>query len=226
MCFVYWLNLIQVYLLPLEENSDEKIVKRYPRDHYFVKSENSCLFSLKYSPNDNHIVAGGNDSHVYLYDHNNGKLLNSIKIDRENQLDVNNVAFLSDGNPNLVLSGCNKGIIKLWDLRSHERYFNKSSKHVGAFGGHFDGITYIDTKNDGRYFLSNSKDQSIKLWDVRMVTPYAKIPKNLPLHTWNYLFSRVPRYCKFLIYMQYIFIIKTFNIILYFRLQSNKNFGW
>lgn len=30
-----------------------------------------------------------------------------------------------------------------------------------------DGITFIDPRGDGRYLLTNSKDQSIKLWDVR-----------------------------------------------------------
>jgi WD40 repeat protein len=40
-------------------------------------------------------------------------------------------------------------------------------KPVGVFIGHLGGITFLDSKEDGRYFLSNSKDQSIKLWDVR-----------------------------------------------------------
>lgn len=32
------------------------------------------------------------------------------------------------------------------------------------------GITYIDPKGDGRYVISNGKDQSLKLWDLRMMT--------------------------------------------------------
>lgn len=38
---------------------------------------------------------------------------------------------------------------------------------MGFFSGHLDGITYIDSKNDSRYIISNSKDQTIKLWDLR-----------------------------------------------------------
>jgi len=30
---------------------------------------------------------------------------------------------------------------------------------VGVLAGHTDGITYIDTRGDGRFILSNSKDQ-------------------------------------------------------------------
>lgn len=40
-------------------------------------------------------------------------------------------------------------------------------REAGAFVGHIEGITYIDSKNDGRYILSNGKDQSMKLWDLR-----------------------------------------------------------
>ncbi|KAF6774362.1 hypothetical protein AHF37_06059 [Paragonimus kellicotti] len=33
-----------------------------------------------------------------------------------------------------------------------------------------DGITYLDTNADGFYFLSNSKDQTVRLWDLRKHT--------------------------------------------------------
>lgn len=33
--------------------------------------------------------------------------------------------------------------------------------------GHLEGITFIDSRGDGRYFISNGKDQTIKLWDIR-----------------------------------------------------------
>ena len=33
--------------------------------------------------------------------------------------------------------------------------------------GHTEGLTYVDSKGDGRYVLSNGKDQTMKLWDLR-----------------------------------------------------------
>lgn len=33
--------------------------------------------------------------------------------------------------------------------------------------GHTEGLTYVDSKGDGRYVLSNAKDQTCKLWDLR-----------------------------------------------------------
>lgn len=41
------------------------------------------------------------------------------------------------------------------------------AKPVGVFAGHRDGITFIDSRQDDRYLLTNSKDQTIKVWDLR-----------------------------------------------------------
>jgi DDB1- and CUL4-associated factor 11 len=40
-------------------------------------------------------------------------------------------------------------------------------REAGVFIGHTEGLTYVDSKGDGRYVLSNSKDQTAKLWDLR-----------------------------------------------------------
>ena len=41
------------------------------------------------------------------------------------------------------------------------------SREAGVFLGHTEGLTYVDSKGDGRYVLSNGKDQTMKLWDLR-----------------------------------------------------------
>ena len=41
------------------------------------------------------------------------------------------------------------------------------SREAGVFMGHTEGLTYVDSKGDGRYVLSNGKDQNMKLWDLR-----------------------------------------------------------
>jgi len=33
--------------------------------------------------------------------------------------------------------------------------------------GHTEGITYVSAKGDGRYIISNGKDQALRLWDLR-----------------------------------------------------------
>lgn len=59
-------------------------------------------------------------------------------------------------------------LIKVWDRRALNE---KKPKPVGLLAGHIDGITYIDPKGDGRHLISNCKDQTIKLWDMRVFSP-------------------------------------------------------
>ena len=51
------------------------------------------------------------------------------------------------------------------------------SREAGVFMGHTEGLTYIDSKGDGRYVLSNGKDQTMKLWDLRKMMPTEKASK-------------------------------------------------
>jgi len=76
---------------------------------------------------------------------------------------VNSVKFI-DESSKLLISGGDDGICKIWDRRLLSE---NSSKPVGMFAGHTDGITHVSSQGDGLFFISNSKDQSIKLWDMR-----------------------------------------------------------
>lgn len=84
----------------------------------------------------------------------------------------------------------------MWDRRS----LNESNpKEIGFFVGHLDGITYIDSKQDTRYLISNSKDQSIKLWDMRV---FSSNNSESAMHQrrriryqtrWDYRWDEVPK---------------------------------
>lgn len=56
--------------------------------------------------------------------------------------------------------------IQVWDRRC----FGTRKQAAGILIGHLEGITYIDTRGDGRYLISNGKDQAIKLWDIRKMS--------------------------------------------------------
>ena len=47
-------------------------------------------------------------------------------------------------------------------------------KAAGFLMGHLEGITFIDSRGDGHYFISNGKDQTTKLWDIRKMSSNAK----------------------------------------------------
>jgi WD repeat-containing protein 23 len=52
--------------------------------------------------------------------------------------------------------------------------FISKGKAAGVLMGHLEGITFIDSRGDGRYFISNGKDQTTKLWDIRKMSSNAK----------------------------------------------------
>jgi len=140
---------------------------------------NFCLFSIKFSEASNEILGGSNDRHLYLYDLAAGKRTEKIYAHSD---DINAVAF-ADESSNILISGSDDMLCKVWDRRAMTR----PARPVGTMVGHLHGITHISPKGDGRYFISNSKDQSIKLWDMRkMSSPDATPPG---IHSLDYRFS-------------------------------------
>lgn len=59
--------------------------------------------------------------------------------------------------------------MQVWDRRC----FVANGRPAGVLMGHLEGITFIDTRGDGRYLISNGKDQALKLWDVRKMSSNA-----------------------------------------------------
>lgn len=43
--------------------------------------------------------------------------------------------------------------------------------------GHTEGITNVAAKGDGRYIVSNGKDQALRLWDLRKMHSSAEFDK-------------------------------------------------
>lgn len=50
-----------------------------------------------------------------------------------------------------------------------------SSVPSGVLVGATEGLTYVDTKGDGRYILANGKDQAMRLWDLRKMRTWGEI---------------------------------------------------
>lgn len=56
--------------------------------------------------------------------------------------------------------------LQVWDRRC----LAAKGKPAGTLMGHLEGITFLDSRGDGRYLISNGKDQAIKLWDIRKMS--------------------------------------------------------
>ncbi|KAK3069911.1 hypothetical protein LTR53_011373 [Teratosphaeriaceae sp. CCFEE 6253] len=117
------------------------------------------IWSLRFSGDGGEIVAGTSDQSVYVYDLEAQRSILRIPGHRD---DVNAVCFGDKMSPHILYSGSDDTTVKVWDRRSLA-----SMRPAGMFLGHTEGVTYIDSKGDGRYVISNGKDQTCKLWDLR-----------------------------------------------------------
>ncbi|KAK6087815.1 WD repeat domain-containing protein [Seiridium cupressi] len=134
------------------------------------------IWSIRFSGDGKELVAGTNANSIVVYDIESRRVLHSIEGHDDH---VNAVCFADKSSPHILYSGSDDATIKVWDRRSMG-----DRREAGAFVGHIEGLTYIDSKGDGRYILSNGKDQSMKLWDLKMMYTTAEFrEKNPTRHT-------------------------------------------
>lgn len=134
----------------------------------------TCMFGIRFSPDEREILAGCNSGRVIIYDlHRKTPSVPSVRCHDD---DINSVGYLDDCG-NLFATGSDDSTIKVWDRRtmsSAQADSDEMATCVGGFTGHHQGITCVQGKGDSRFLISNSKDQSMKLWDLRkMATPAA-----------------------------------------------------
>lgn len=148
-----------------------------------------CVFSIAASMDSREVLGGANDGCLYVFDRELNK--RTLKIDAHED-DVNAVAF-ADVSSQLLFSGSDDALCKVWDRRTLRE---NSPQPVGVLAGHRDGITFIDSKGDARYLISNSKDQTIKLWDVRKFSPKEGLNASrlaVTQQNWDYRWQQVPQ---------------------------------
>lgn len=182
--FIYssWSEYIHICNIHGEYETHEALVLS-PEDRRF------CIFSLRFSQDGREILGGANDECIYVYDRDLNK--RSLKI-RSHEDDVNSVAF-ADSTSHILFSGGDDGLCKVWDRRTLNE---DCPRPVGILAGHIDGITYIDPKGDGRHLITNSKDQTIKLWDMRAFSSQesAKAARTIvSSQNWDYRWQRIPK---------------------------------
>jgi len=147
------------------------------------ETDRFCLFSIRFSANGREILGGSSDSCVYLYDLERNERVVRVRAHTD---DINAVEWADDSS-NVFYSGSDDNLCKVWDRRLLDG--GQSGSAVGVMCGHMDGITCLNSKNDGHYFISNSKDQTIKLWDTRKML--SSSPSNYqPRRRWDYRYGQ------------------------------------
>jgi DDB1- and CUL4-associated factor 11 len=156
-----------VYLAPTDPHTDQDpIPLEFAQRGYY----RSCgIWSLRFSGDGREIVAGTSDRSVYVYDIESRRTILRIPGHTD---DVNAVCYADPNSPHVLFSGSDDTTLKVWDRRSMAE-----NRPAGVFLGHTEGLTYVDSKGDGRYLISNGKDQTAKLWDMRKMVPSEKAEK-------------------------------------------------
>lgn len=150
------------------------------RGHFGYRGHNSFgVWSLRFSGDGREIVAGTSDHSVVVYDLETRQ--STVRLSNHDD-DVNAVCFGDKSSPHILYSGSDDQTLRVWDRRSMA-----DGREAGVFVGHTEGLTYVDSKGDGRYVLSNGKDQMMKLWDLRkMMSPSDFANVNLHEYTSNF----------------------------------------
>jgi DDB1- and CUL4-associated factor 11 len=150
------------------------------RGHHGYRGHSSFgIWSLRFSGDGREIVAGTSDHSVVVYDLETRQ--STVRLSNHED-DVNAVCFGDKSSPHILYSGSDDQTLRVWDRRSMA-----DGREAGVFVGHTEGLTYVDSKGDGRYVLSNGKDQMMKLWDLRkMMSPSDLENVNLSRYTSNF----------------------------------------
>lgn len=121
------------------------------------------IMSLKFSGDTREIVAATKSAEVLVYDLVAGRICNRVVGAHEDE--INSVCFANRAHSNLIFTGSDDSLVKVWDQRALQR-------EAGTFVGHSEGVTHVASKGDGVMLASNGKDQLLKVWDIRkMVAP-------------------------------------------------------
>lgn len=116
------------------------------------------IYSLQIHPTDNHIISGGYDRHVRLFDIESEKLLLTMS---GHESSISSVIF----NPlsNLAISGSKDCTIRFWDI--------SSGVCIKSFESHLGEVTSLEISSSGSKLLTSSKDNANRLWDIRASKP-------------------------------------------------------
>ena len=162
---------------------------------------NLGVWSCRFSSDGATLLTGTSQRSCMLYDMGAMRVRQWIYAHAD---DVNSVCFADEGS-HIFYSASDDGTAKVWDTRTPgaQRGASLRGDPVGVLVGHAEGLTHIDSRGDGRYACTNSKDQTLKLWDTRRMGdaeehatrcrarrwPPAGVPR---FRGWDYRWMRYP----------------------------------
>ncbi|ETV75141.1 hypothetical protein, variant 1 [Aphanomyces astaci] len=115
------------------------------------------VYTVNIHPNETHLVTGGYDQTVRLFDIQTGAVVKTF---------VGHSASVCDAqfnrHANLVVSGSKDGTVRFWDILS--------GLCVHTVRQTLGEVTSVSLSSNGLFVLTGSRNNSNRLWDMRMLT--------------------------------------------------------
>lgn len=147
------------------------------------------IWSCRFSADGNEVIAGGS-GHIFVYNLPANRKTVEIVAHAD---DINSCCWADSASGNVLVSASDDTFLKVWDRRS----LGASRKPSGVLVGHTEGITNVSAKGDGRYIISNGKDQALRLWDLRKMRTsdeFDRLPRrNYGAPGYDYRYGHYPK---------------------------------
>jgi glucose repression regulatory protein TUP1 len=118
--------------------------------------ENRYVRAVCFSPNDDKIVTGSEDSKIVLWDLETQEKITDFA---GHTHEIYSIDYSPRGD--LIASGSGDKTIKLWNVNTLERVHTFGSRHDLN-----DGMTAVHFSPDGRLLYAGSLDKTIRVWDL------------------------------------------------------------
>ncbi|KAL5863755.1 hypothetical protein ACOSQ3_001269 [Xanthoceras sorbifolium] len=125
------------------------------------------------------ILTSSEDGSLRIWDVNDFKSQKQVikpKLARPGRVPVTTCAWDREGK--CIAGGIGDGSIQIWNLKPGWG----SRPDIYVEKGHSDDITGLKFSSDGRILLSRSFDESLKVWDLRLMKEPLKVFEDLPNH--------------------------------------------
>lgn len=170
----YW--RIQRTAYSLLENNQEPIVIEALQEYnpyqffqhlYKYSTGKSTTYAIAFTPDNQIMVSGGNDTIITLRNLKTGKIIRSFT---EHSGSIYSLCLSLDGQT--LISGSRDTTIKIWHLHTLDIYQSNSTNRLIGDGlidtltGHSESINAVVISPNGQIIISGSEDNTIKLWDL------------------------------------------------------------
>lgn len=126
------------------------------------------VFSFAVAPGGVELTAATSDGRAVIYDIEGERISESFVAHRD---DINSVCYASSSGEgaDTIVTGSDDGLIKIFDRRVARG--SGATNAASILVGNRAGISCVSARGDGRYVLSNGKDQALRIWDLRKAVP-------------------------------------------------------